>query len=110
MGKGRETQRPPKREDILAIVHTCIEIGRYRDTRHSSDRRNERSITRLEILQVLKSGHHVPKRDQYEEAYGDLGWSYAIEGKTIDNRSLRVIVAFDEETWTLIVTAVDLDA
>ena len=51
----------------------------------------------------------MPSRDRYEEAYGDLGWSYAIEGKTNDNRALLVIVAFDEETRTFIVTAIDLD-
>jgi hypothetical protein len=29
--------------------------------------------------------------------------------KTIDNRSLRVIVTFEEETSALIITAIDLD-
>lgn len=67
-------------------------------------------ITRLEIVQAIQRGHHVPSRDRYEDVYGELGWSYAIEGKTIDNRLLRVIVAFDEKTRTLIVTAIDLIA
>ena len=108
MGSG--TKRPPKLPNVLQIVRECIENGRYLDTRHATDRQNERSITRLEILDVLRRGRHVPSRDRYEEAYGDLGWSYAIEGKTIDNRPLRVIVAFDTETKTLIVTAIDLEA
>jgi hypothetical protein len=110
MARGEKAQRPPKQEDILATVQACIEARRFLDTRHSSDRKSERSIMQLEILQVLKRGHHVPRRDRYEEALGNLGWSYAIEGKTIDDRFLRVIVALDEETRTIIVTAVDLDA
>ena len=108
MARGKKARRPPKLENLLAKVHECIESGNYLDTRHSSDRQNERLITRPEILQALRKGHRVPSRDRYEEVYED--WSYAIEGKTIDNRSLRVIVAFDEKTRTLIVTAVDLDA
>ena len=112
MAKGDKSgaPRPSKMKNVLAIVHECIENGRYLDTRHGSDRQTERCITRLEILQVLRRGHCVPSRDRYDSAYGDAGWSYAIEGKTVDNSFLRVIVAFDEETRTLIVTAVDLEA
>lgn len=109
-GKRSDAKRPPKLKNVLAIVLECLDNGRYLDTRHATDRQAERLITRQEILQALRRGWHVPSRDRYEEAYGDLGWSYAIEGRTIDNRPLRVIVAFDEETKTLIVTAVDLDA
>ncbi len=107
-GSGR--QRPPKLPNVIEVVRECVEAGRYLDTRHATDRQNERLITRLEILQVLRQGWHVPSRDRYEEGYGDFGWSYAIEGKTLDNRPLRVIVTFDDETNTLIVTAIDLEA
>jgi hypothetical protein len=103
------TKRPPKIKNVLKIVHECIREERYRDTRHATDRKTERLITQREILQALRQGRHVPSRDRYEAAYGDLGWSYAIEGRTRDNRFLRVIVAFDEETETLFVTAIDLD-
>jgi hypothetical protein len=104
------SKRPPKLENVLVKVRECIENGKYYDTRHASDRKNERSITRLEIRQALLHGRHVPSRDRYDEAFGELGWTYAVEGKTLDRRSLRVIVAFDETTKALIITAVDLDA
>jgi hypothetical protein len=112
MAKGIKSgaTRPPKMENVLVIVRECIENGRYLDTRHGADRQNERCISRPEIFQVLRQGYRVPSRDRYDAAYGDQGWSYAIEGKTVDNRFLRVIVAFDEETKTLIIAAVDLDA
>ena len=103
-------RRPPKADNLLQLVRRCIDEGRYRDTRHATDRKSERSITRLEICHALRAGRHVPRRDRYDELYGELGWSYAIEGKTLDNRHLRIIVAFDEERRTLFVTAVDLDA
>lgn len=103
-------KRPPKLKNVLSTVHRCIETGKYLDTRHATDRQNERSITRLEIIQTLRHGRHVPSRDRYDEAYGELGWTYVIEGKTVDRRSLRVVIAFDEVTRTVIITAVDLDA
>ena len=108
--KRRGKQGPPKLPNVIQLVHERVEAGRYLDTRHGSVRQSERLITRLEILDVLRRGRHVPSRDRYEEGYGNLGWSYAIEGKTLDNRHLRVIVAFDEEINTLIVTAIDLEA
>ena len=103
--KGR-MKRPAKMEKVLELVQQCIKEGRWYDTRHATDRQSERSISRLEIKQALNRGRHVPSRDRYDA----MGWSYAIEGKTVDNRFLRIIVAFDEETQTLIVTAIDLDA
>jgi hypothetical protein len=113
MAKGEQrsaSKRPPKVGNVLAIVHECLKTGRYIDTRHASDRQSERSITRLEVEQVLRRGRYVPSRDRYDETYGDLGWTYVIEGKTVDRRLLRVIVAFEAKKKTLIVTAVDLDA
>lgn len=80
------------------------------DTRHATDRQSLRLITRQEIVQALRAGHHVSSRDRYEPGYHELGWSYCIEGKTKDNRRLRIVVAFDAETNTLIVTAIDLDS
>ena len=103
------SRRPPKVGNVLAIVHECLKAGRYLDTRHATDRKSERSITRLEVEQALRRGRHVPSRDRFDETHGDLGWTYVIEGKTIDRRSLRVVVAFDEVTRTLIITAIYLD-
>jgi len=104
----KPSPNPPKLGNLHKVVRECIEQGRYRDTTHGSERKVERSISLLEILHVLKRGRHVPKRDKYELEYGDYGWSYCFEGKTIDERLLRVVVAFDEETQMLIVTAVEL--
>lgn len=65
-----------------------------------------RTINRLEIIDVLANGFHERRKDKFEEKFNS--WNYAIRGKTLDNRSLRVVVAFEEDM--LIITAIDLDA
>lgn len=99
------SKRPPKITSLLHRVRACVEIRAYRDTYHSADRKNERNITRPEVEYVLKNGRHEAMKDVYEEVYG--AWNYAIRGRTIDSRELRVIVSFDE-SGLLIITAIDL--
>ncbi|MBI2646667.1 MAG: DUF4258 domain-containing protein [Deltaproteobacteria bacterium] len=70
-----------------------------------TERQSERSITRMEILYVLRAGFHEKKKDKFDQAYGC--WNYAIHGKTMDKRELRIIISFDKNNM-LIITAIDL--
>lgn len=89
----------------MAAIKNCLDLGRYLDTSHSSERQKERQITRPEILFVLKHGHQEKKKDKYDEQHSV--WNYAMRGKTVDKRELRVIVSFDE-SGMLIITAIEL--
>ena len=100
-------QKRPKIQNLLNAVKSSIESGRYFDTRHATDRQSERSIRRTEILYVLKNGRHEKSKDQYQERY--RAWNYAIRGRTIDKRDVRVVVSFDENNM-LIITAIELGA
>jgi len=84
-----------------------MKSGRFRDTRHATERKQERDITILEIRQVVESGYHEKSKDEFKVEW--QAWNYAIRGKTIDRRELRVAVSFDEEDVLLIITAIDLD-
>lgn len=98
--------KPSKVMSLMEVVRDCLKAGRYLDTRHALQRQEGRQITRPEILYVLKNGFHEKKKDHYEECF--QAWNYAIRGKTLDNRTLRVVVSFDERS-ILIITAIDLD-
>lgn len=87
-------------------IRHCIEQGHYLDTCHVGLRQKERNITRPEILYLLTHGWHEENKDKFEERFG--AWNYAIRGKTIDERELRVVVSFDENINCLIITAIDL--
>ena len=105
----KKPKRPAKRANLLDVVREKIAADEYRDTRHTADeRRPQRDISLEEVLQVLDAGHHEPAKDRYEAGY--RSWSYAIEGKTVDGRELRIVVAFDEADDSLVfVTTRDLD-
>jgi hypothetical protein len=94
-----------KRKDLRHKIRKCLEEGNYRDTRHALQRKQERQITREEVLQVLQNGHHEKRKDKYDWQYG--AWNYAVRGKTIDRKDLRIIVSFDESNM-LIITAIEL--
>jgi len=86
------------------MIRHAIETGSYLDTRHASDRRSERFISRLEMEYILVNGRHEKRKDQYEEAYE--GWSYAIRGETIDKRDLRIVISFEDKM--LVITAMEV--
>lgn len=90
-----------------ALAREHIEAGKYLDTRHAFDRKAERQITLLEVLYVLRHGYHEKRKDEFKEEHD--AWNYAMRGKTVDGRELRVCVAFDP-SGMLIITTIDLDA
>lgn len=98
--------RPDKHSDLMQTIKDRVESGNYRDTTHAVDRKGERKILRTEIEYVLKNGHHVPKKDQFDELH--QAWNYAVEGSTVDRKKLRIIVSFDEATKLLIITVIDI--
>ena len=55
----------------------------------------------------LRNGWHERRKDEFQPEYG--AWNYAIRGKTIDGRNLRIVVSF-ERGKLLVVTAIDLDS
>lgn len=101
-------KRPLKHQDVLAEIRVCVDSGRYLDTRHARDRKQQRGISLPEVLFVLLNGFHEKSKDRYDELFES--WSYSIRGKTVDKRNLRIVISFDAETGMLIITAIDLDA
>jgi hypothetical protein len=68
-------------------------------------RRQERKVTRPEYLYVLQHGFHEQGKDTFDQAHAS--WNYAIRGKTIDARELRVVVSFDAQDL-LIITVIEV--
>lgn len=102
-------KRPPKRENVLAVVRQKLAAEEFRDTYHTGEeRRPERDILIAEVRQVLNGGYHEKSRDRFDEHF--KAWTYSIRGKTLDERELRIVVAFDAgDDHLLFVTTRDLD-
>ena len=99
-------RRPPKINNLIEEIQIKLESGEYRYVGHANKRLQERAVTRLEVKQVLKSGHHEKRKDEFKEDHNS--WTYSVRGKTIDKRNLRVAVSFDQSDL-LVITVIDLD-
>jgi hypothetical protein len=96
---------PSKTANVLQRIRECLDLGCYYDTSHASERKTLRNITLPHVLYVLKNGYHEKKKDEYKPEYND--WTYAIRGRTIDGRDIRIAVAFDEKNM-LIITVIEI--
>lgn len=65
----------------------------------------ERNIDLPEVIYILQHGWHEKNKDTFDTAH--QSWNYAVRGKTVDQRNLRIIVVLEEDM--LIVTTIDLD-
>ena len=84
----------------------AVERGDLLYSSHANSRMKERKIIKPEVEYILSHGHHEARKDQFNEEFSS--WDYAIRGKTVDGRSLRIVVAVIEPN-VLIVTTIDLD-
>ena len=98
-------KKPLKHSNLLDKVRACLQSGNYLDTHHSSARRRQRKIDRLDIQYVLTTGWHEKNKDKFDSKY--KAWNYSVRGRTIDLRSLRIVVSFDNQRM-IIVTAMEL--
>ena len=89
--KRRKLKRPTKAANVLEKIRAHVAGGSYRDTRHATERKVERNISLLEILHVFQVGRHEKRKDEFKPEHDD--WNYAVNGKTVDGRRLRVAVA-----------------
>lgn len=102
-------KRPLKIADLMGAIGAALNEGWWVDSCHALNRQAERRITRPEVVYVLRNGRHESRKDQFDEMHH--GWNYAVRGKTVDGRELRIIVAFEEDEGgplLVIVTAIDL--
>lgn len=102
----KKKKRPPKHTRLMERIREALDVGRYRDVVHAQDRQKERQITRPEYTYVLRKGYHEARKDEFKEEHNV--WNYAIRGRTVDQRDLRVVVSFDEDDL-LIITTIEVD-
>lgn len=102
---------PQKEADVAGKMKALLGVNKVRYTKHANERMWERNVVRAEVAQALSGGKHIPKQDRFNEA--TQSWAYSFEGKTHDNRLLRIGISFEQNEGTgeivLIVTVIDLE-
>lgn len=100
-------KRPAKVKSIMQASAQAVKAGRLLYSAHANSRMKERGIIKPEVEHILSHGHHEARKDQFNEEFG--AWDYAIRGKTLEGRNLRIVVAAVDPN-VLVVTTIDLDA
>jgi hypothetical protein len=93
--------------NLMDQIRVAIEVSKYYFVQHARNRLDQREVTESEVAYVLRNGWHEAQKDQYDDKHKT--WKYAIRGKTIDSRELRVVVVFLIPDL-VIITVIDLDA
>lgn len=106
--------KPVKKTDkeLWAMIEKCISNNDYIIKVHAKKRQIDRSITDIDILDILENRRNRQrkrnkKKDTYTDGYFD--WNYCIEGRDLDKDRIRIIVSFNEESDLLVITVIRLD-
>lgn len=99
-------KRTLKMKNVMDIIVVKAKRGEFIILPHAIERRHQRNISISDIIQVLTTGWHESRKDEYKEEF--KSWNYSIRGKTIDGKQLRIAVSFDENNM-LVITVIDLN-
>ncbi|MBS0654331.1 MAG: DUF4258 domain-containing protein [Verrucomicrobia bacterium] len=102
------TDKKLKGKKLLETIRQLIALNRYRTSSHFQEREKQRSIFLWEALHVLQHGAHEEVRDEWDHKY--QVWKYAIKGRTVDARELRVVVSVLVTEGLLLITVYDLNS
>lgn len=105
-----DKKKSPKEAEVAKKMKGLLGLNKIRFLPHANDRMGERNILDYEVRQALSNGRHEPKKDRYSKDWSN--WEYCIEGKTLDNRHLRIGISFETSDTTgeklLVITVIDL--
>jgi len=98
----------PKRKsdkELFTLLDEKIIKGEYVFKYHAEQRKNERAISELEVLDTLegrakRKRHRNKKKDKYEEGRED--WNYCIEGCNLDKEKIKIIISFEGDIIPII--------
>ncbi len=100
-------KKAKKIENVLSLAKNLMQKGTYAISEHAKLRQGERCFTIGDIKNIINTGYHEKKKDEYKDEYAD--WNYAIRGKTLDDEQARVCIAFIEETHFIVITVIRLE-
>lgn len=93
---------------LLEMIRQLIALNRYRSSGHFQEREKQRQIFLWEVLHVLQHGSHEEERDEWDHKH--QLWKYAVKGRTLDGRELRIVVSILVKKCLLLITVYDLNS
>lgn len=100
-------ERAKKIDNVVGLAKILIQKGAYTISKPAKLRQGDRCLTTGDIKNIINTGYHEKKKDEYKNEYAD--WNYAIRGKTLDDEQARVCIAFIEESHFIVITVIRLE-
>lgn len=101
-------KKPSKKTklELFKGIEQAIDNKNYVFTQHGEIRSKQR-LNDEQVIRILRDRRkkHDAARDYYSAGYPD--WNYHIQGNTIDNQPIRIVVSFEENSM-LIITVINL--
>jgi hypothetical protein len=99
-------KRTEKIDQVVALAKKLMAEGAYVISNHAFERGEERRLSIGDIKNIIDTGYHEKRKDEYKEEFKD--WNYAIRGKTLDQESARVCLAFVKRDRFVVITVIRL--
>ena len=94
-----------KLSDPLKKIRECVAQGKYQFSKHALDRVKERGIDVQTTKYILLNGQEYTRKTLFDNEHNN--WKYAVQGETIDDLTVRVIVTIDMH-GIIIITVIDV--
>ncbi len=89
------------RSEAGDLARQCVENGFVVITRHAKQRLIERGFTTLDVERVLAKGC-VYKAPEFDIKFRE--WKYRLEGKTVDDEELILVICFKPQPAAFVIT------
>ena len=100
-------KRIEKIDHVVVLAKKLIASGAYVISDHAFERGEERRLSIGDIKNIISTGYHEKRKDEYREEFKD--WNYSIRGQTLDQESARVCLAFIKKDHFIVITVIRLE-
>ena len=100
-------KRVEKIDCVVALAKKLMVAGAYAISDHAFERGDERRISIGDIKNIISTGYHEKKKDEYKDEFED--WNYSIRGQTLDQEPARVCLAFIKKNHFIVITVIRLE-
>lgn len=101
--------KPSKEIDLIIKMKSLLGMNKVRFSSHANERMGQRNVIDYEVRQALSNGRHDASRDRFNVYFES--WEYSIDGKTQDERLLRIGISFETDPSSgerlLVVTVIE---
>ena len=101
------SDKPIRKSDkeLYTLLSKKIPSGEYFFKKHAKERLNGRKISELDVLDILEGRPgrgRCRNKSKDKHVSGRRDWNYCIEGVSLEQEKIRIIISFEENLIPII--------